>query len=184
MGSRSPASQTLTRFPGCSQISWPRGLYLAYTMLYRMGLSSHPHHHPPEKPQKGNGFFPLGFLCFLILTKSEGLASTVQVLRGRGSGSRGPSRSAKASQCYQGTHMHTPSFPGAPEGIRIPPPTPLCFGKVHLHNLQSQGNGCRMFAGFLAFPALVPRCPNTPSKCFSPPPATIRDREKQINQIT
>lgn len=138
------ASQIVTRFPGCLQISQLSGFHLMYTKLYRMELSLI----LPEKSQKGNGFFSLGFLFFLILTQSKNLTSIVQVLRDR------------SSECQQlpssiKEFAGTPQLSRAPETIRIPPLTPLCLVKhtCMMYKVNWKGTEC-WWSSWLLFPSV------------------------------
>lgn len=103
-GSRIQASQIVTRFPGCAHISWLSGLYLAYTKLYRMGLSFPT---PKTLGRKQLVFPGLSFLSYLNKKQESGISCKFSESE--------PPRTKEECRWFanatKNTYAH-PSFPG------------------------------------------------------------------------
>lgn len=115
---------------------------------------------PHPKPREGNSLFSLGFLFFLILTKSKSLASAAS---SESQNLRGPKRSADGFPVLpKNTYAH-PQLPRAPEGIRVPHSLHWPLVKLTC-NLTKSRRGLQNILWGLGFPCSCTWSPSTPRK--------------------
>lgn len=103
---------------------------------------------PRPKPREGNSLFSLGFLFFLILTKTKSLASTAS---SENQNLRGPKRSADGFPVLPKNTYAYPQLPRAPEGIRVPHSLHWALVKLTC-NLTKSRRGLQNILWGLGFP--------------------------------